>query len=114
MTAAMQSLFNAACLQVSKTRGVPTGAGKPHPAPKRKTGLLGRLSRMSGNLNPFEEEEANPRHQRDLHSMIGKVGEPSCSSLFRATSVSCVYSMSVLSVVFSEPLPCRVCTACQS
>ncbi|KAL3132559.1 hypothetical protein ABBQ32_009098 [Trebouxia sp. C0010 RCD-2024] len=61
--------------QVSKTRGVPTGAGRPHPAPKRKTGLLGRLSRMSGNLNPFEEEEANPRHQHNLHSTIGRVGE---------------------------------------
>lgn len=69
---------------MSKTRGVPTGAGKPHPAPKHKPGLLGRFSRMSGNLNPFEEEEANPRHQRDLHSTIGKVGERSCSSLVSA------------------------------
>ena len=72
---ALQTPSSLACLQVSKTRGVPTGGGKPHPAPKRKTGLLGRLSRLSGNLNPFEEEEANPRHQHNLHMTVGKVGE---------------------------------------
>jgi len=62
-------------VQVGQTRGVPKGAGAPHPAPKRKTGLFGRLSRMSGNLNPFEEEEANPRHQQNLQMTVGKVGE---------------------------------------
>ncbi|DBA65766.1 hypothetical protein WJX79_001197 [Trebouxia sp. C0005] len=61
--------------QVGQTRGVPKGAGAPHPAPKRKTGLFGRLSRMSGNLNPFEEEEANPRHHQNLQMTVGKVGE---------------------------------------
>jgi len=30
---------------------------------------------MSGNLNPFEEEEANPRHQSNLHMTVGKVGK---------------------------------------
>ncbi len=30
---------------------------------------------MSGNLNPFEEEEANPRHQQNLQMTVGKVGE---------------------------------------
>ena len=62
-------------MQVGQTRGQPKGAGAPHPAPKRKTGFFGRLSRMSGNLNPFEEEEVNPRHRHNLQMTVGKVGE---------------------------------------
>ena len=30
---------------------------------------------MSGNLNPFEEEEVNPRHQKNLQMTVGKVGK---------------------------------------
>ena len=68
-------------MQVGKTRGVPKGAGRPHPAPPRKKGLFGRFSRMSGNLNPFEEEEANPRHHQNLHMTVGKVGKSHCNTI---------------------------------
>lgn len=62
-------------VQVRQSRGVPKGAGGRHPAvPKRKSGLFARLSRMSGNLNPFEEEETNPRHKSNLQMTVGKVG----------------------------------------
>ena len=62
-------------MQVGQTRGVPKGAGAHHAHTKRKPGIFARLSRMSGNLNPFEEEEANPRHKRNLHMTVGKVGK---------------------------------------
>ena len=97
------------CLvQVGKTRGVPKGAGKPHPAPQRKTGIFGRLSRMSGNLNPFEEEEANPRHQQNLHMTVGKVGECQAAATGYLTQASFFFAVYWCCFVVLHELSCCV------
>lgn len=60
--------------QIRKMRGEPEKAQlAQHPAPRKK-GFFARFA----HLNPFEDEEANPKHQQNLHLTVAKVGESPC------------------------------------
>lgn len=56
--------------QIRKMRGEPERAQVSHAGPPRKRGFFARFA----HLNPFEDEEANPKHQQNLHLTIAKVG----------------------------------------
>ena len=57
--------------QIRKMRGEPERPQTSYEAPPRKKGFFARFA----HLNPFEDEEANPKHQQNLHLTVAKVGE---------------------------------------
>lgn len=63
--------------QIRKMRGEPERAQVSHVGPPRKRGFFARFA----HLNPFEDEEANPKHQQNLHLTIAKVGKSCCAHL---------------------------------
>ena len=56
--------------QIRKMTGQPEKAPMSNMGPPRKRGFFARFA----HLNPFEDEEANPKHHQNLHLTTVKVG----------------------------------------